>query len=169
MTSAPAALYEAASALGPEIARLARGYEANAAIRQELIQEMHLALFRSFEHFDHRCGLRTWVYRVTHNVGASHVVRARRGKPILLTIEDVEATLADARAEHLMQHRDTASRLLALIHMLRPIDRQLILLYLEGEEASVIAEATGLSPANVATRIHRIKKVLSVALEGEST
>jgi RNA polymerase sigma-70 factor (ECF subfamily) len=34
------------------------------------------------------------------------------------------------------------------------------MLYLEGEEAGPIAEVTGLSPANVATKIHRIKKVL---------
>jgi DNA-directed RNA polymerase specialized sigma24 family protein len=35
------------------------------------------------------------------------------------------------------------------------------MLYLEGEEAGPIAEVTGLSPANVATKIHRIKKALA--------
>jgi DNA-directed RNA polymerase specialized sigma24 family protein len=50
--------------------------------------------------------------------------------------------------------------LLGLIHQLRPADRQIILLYLEGEAAAEIAEVTGLSPSNIATKIHRIKKLL---------
>jgi RNA polymerase sigma-70 factor (ECF subfamily) len=147
------ALYEAATAqYGDELSRLARGYEANEALRQELLQEIHLALWRSLPSFGHRCGLRTWVHRVAHNVGATHVLRAQKGgKRVLITLDEVEATLSDRRSEHVHQHRDSASRLLAL--------------YLEGEDATAIAETTGLAPPNVATKIHRIKKVLSKALE----
>ena len=50
--------------------------------------------------------------------------------------------------------------LLDLIHRLKPLDRQVTLLYLEGEAAGAIAEVTGLSASNVATKIHRIKRVL---------
>jgi RNA polymerase sigma-70 factor (ECF subfamily) len=35
------------------------------------------------------------------------------------------------------------------------------LLYLEGEQAASIGEVTGLSAANVATKIHRIKRLLN--------
>jgi N-acetylneuraminic acid mutarotase len=35
---------------------------------RDLLQEIHFQLWRSFAHFDHRCSLRTWVYRVAHNV-----------------------------------------------------------------------------------------------------
>ena len=55
----------------------------------------------------------------------------------------------------------SAARLLQLIHKLAPVDRQTILLYLEGERAESIAEVTGLSAVNVATKIHRIGKLLS--------
>ena len=41
-----------------------------------------------------------------------------------------------------------------------------MLLYLEELEASAIAEITGLSPANVATRISRIKRVLARQFHG---
>jgi hypothetical protein len=47
---------------------------ANPDRRQDLLQETHLALWRSFEHFAQRRSLRTGVYRVAHNVAASHVV-----------------------------------------------------------------------------------------------
>jgi RNA polymerase sigma-70 factor, ECF subfamily len=42
----------------------------------------------------------------------------------------------------------------------KPLDRQVVLLFLEGVDASGIAEVTGLSPGNVATKIHRIKNAL---------
>jgi RNA polymerase sigma-70 factor (ECF subfamily) len=52
-------------------------------------------------------------------------------------------------------------RILALIYTLAPLDRQVILLYLEGEDAATIGDVTGLSSGNIATKIHRIKKILS--------
>lgn len=53
------------------------------------------------------------------------------------------------------------ARLLQLIERLKPVDRQVILLYLEDLDAEAIGEVVGLSPENVATKIHRIKKVLA--------
>lgn len=52
-------------------------------------------------------------------------------------------------------------RLQALVRCLKPLDRQLMLLYLEGVDAASIGEVTGLSAGNVATKIHRIKAVLA--------
>jgi len=51
-------------------------------------------------------------------------------------------------------------RLSMLIQRLRPLDRQIIVSYLEGMDASSIGELTGLSPANIAMKVHRIKRVL---------
>jgi RNA polymerase sigma-70 factor (ECF subfamily) len=47
-----------------------------------------------------------------------------------------------------------------LILKLKPLDRQIIVLYLEGVDANSTAEITGLSAANVAMKVHRIKNVL---------
>jgi RNA polymerase sigma-70 factor (ECF subfamily) len=55
---------EAADSYGAALERLASGYEANPDRRRDLVQEIHLALWRSFGSFDARCSLRTWVYRV---------------------------------------------------------------------------------------------------------
>ena len=41
------------------------------------------------------------------------------------------------------------------------MDRQVILSYLEGMDAASIAEITGMSPANVAMKIHRVKSILT--------
>jgi DNA-directed RNA polymerase specialized sigma24 family protein len=55
------AFYEqAASEFGSALQRLARAYEANAHRRQDLLQDIHIALWRSCATFDGRCSLRTW-------------------------------------------------------------------------------------------------------------
>ena len=51
-------------------------------------------------------------------------------------------------------------RLLALVQQLKPMDRQVMVLYLEGTDAASIGDVTGLTASNVATRIHRIKQLL---------
>ena len=51
-------------------------------------------------------------------------------------------------------------RLSQLIQRLKPLDRQIIVSYLEGMDAGSIGEITGLSPANIAMKVHRIKNIL---------
>src|SRR6476646_2147949 len=88
---------EVAEAYGPSLDRLARAYEADPETRRDLLQDIHLQLWRSFASFDGRCSLRTWVYRVAHNVAASHVVRQRRNRVRLASIEELEAMASTDR------------------------------------------------------------------------
>ena len=92
-------LYERAVAeYGTALGRLARGYEADPEKRRDLLQEVHLALWRSFEGFDGRCSLRTWVYRVAHNVAGSWVIRQKRAGRDLVRADRVEAGALILRA-----------------------------------------------------------------------
>jgi RNA polymerase sigma-70 factor (ECF subfamily) len=163
-------LYEEAIAShGAALRRLVRGYEADPDRRRDLLQEIHIELWLSFSLFDGRCSLRTWVYRVAHNVAASHIVRSRRASARLADLDALEAEPGFVDGEAQANQRHSVARLLQLIHRLKPLDRQTILLYLEGEQAASIAEITGLSPRNIATKIHRIKKVLNRQFhEGEN-
>jgi RNA polymerase sigma-70 factor, ECF subfamily len=147
---------------GGAIERLARSYEADSDKRRDLLQEIHLAMWRSFVHFQRQCSLRTWVYRIAHNVGATHVVRDRRSKSrTFVSIDDVATLPASSENGAALDRRATLDRLYALIQQLKPLDREVILLYLEGTDAASIGEITGLSAGNVATKIHRIKSVLT--------
>lgn len=161
---------EACATFGAAIERLARGYEADADRRRDLVQEVHIALWRSLATFDGRCSLRTWVYRVAHNVGATHVLRARRqGAAVFLTLENA-AELPDGHDAASSADRDrTLARLLELIQHLAPPDRQLMLLYLDGCDAATIAEVLGITSGNASTRIHRIKAVLARHFEDGTT
>ena len=152
---------EAASAYGDALDRLVRAYELDPDKRRDLLQEIHLALWRSFEAFEARCSLRTWVYRIAHNIATSWVIRQRRSNSrLLFSVEELEA-MPDA-GDHVRDAnaRMDLERLLSLIHRLNPPDREVMLLYLEGLEAGAIGEIMQTSAVNVRSKIHRIKAIL---------
>jgi|SRR5688572_8469904 len=152
---------DAVAQFGPALERLARAYERDKDRRRDLLQEIHVALWRSLARFDGRCSLRTWVYRVAHNTATSKVLRPQRNAPSVVTIDDSLESLAERGSEEQLLDRQRAlERLHGLIQRLRPLDRQVMLLYLEQLDAASIAEVTGLSAANVATKVRRIKQIL---------
>ncbi len=150
----------AAAAFGPALERLARACEADPDQRRDLLQEIHLALWRSLAGYDGRCSEATWVYRIAHNTAASHVRRARRGK--LLTLDELEATGDPSQPDPELQtaERHAVAKLTALVRALDAPDRQIVLLHLEGLEARAIGEICGLSPGAVATKLSRLRTVL---------
>jgi RNA polymerase sigma-70 factor (ECF subfamily) len=152
--------YDALAArYGGALARIARATEADPRRCEELLQEMHVALWRSLDQFDGRCAERTWVYRVAHNVAASHVRTARRRVP-LVSLSGLEPA-DEERLHETLERQQGLERARALVRELAPLDARVVLLWLEGLEAAEIGEVTGLSPAAVATRIHRAKALLS--------
>jgi RNA polymerase sigma-70 factor (ECF subfamily) len=156
------ALYdEAVATYAPALARLARAYEGDAERRLDVLQEIYLALWQSLSRFDGRCALGTWVYRVAHNTATSVSSRKRRTAPQLISIEDLDLAGPEPEREAQVDERRALERLLALVQQLRPLDRQVMLLYLEELDAQSISDVVGLSPANVATKIHRLKKILA--------
>lgn len=152
----------AAAEFGPALGRLARAYERDADRQRDLLQDIHFAIWRSFEGYQGLSSVRTWVYRVAHNTAASHVQKDKRAR--ISQWVDLEHAVeapdpvasADVHAE-----ADLLTRLMAFIHTLKPPDRQVMLLYLDDLDAKEIGEVTGLSAGAVATRIHRAKAVLA--------
>ena len=129
------------------------------------MQEIHVALWRSVDGYEARCSLRTWVYRVAHNVSASYVSRQLRIARTFVSLEDLESASDGGAADEAAIRRDALQRILALIHRLKPLDRQVMLSYLEGMDAASIGEITGISAHNVATKVHRIKAILARRLQ----
>lgn len=141
--------------------RLVRAYEHDPERRRDLLQEVHLALWRSLALFDRRCSLRTWVYRVAHNAATSHAIRRWAKAPRLLSLDEMDDRPDESDFERDADRRLSMERLLELIHRLKPLDRQVVLLYLEGLDAAGIAEVAGPSPGSIATKVHRLKKLLT--------
>ena len=152
---------EAVAQYGPAIERLARAFEADADERRDLVQDIHIALWRSLARFDGRCSLGTWTWRVAHNAAASHVGRRRRTPQGSATLEELDVATDGEDPETAAGERQVIERLNAMIQALGPPDRQVMLLYLEDLSAAEIAEITGLSAGAVAVKIHRLKALLA--------
>jgi RNA polymerase sigma factor (sigma-70 family) len=113
--------------------------------------------------FDGRCSLRTWAYRVAHNVAADHVARAKRWNDTF-SLDDLgkfDPVDPKPSPETGLAERQALSQIHAILHRLGPIDRQVMILYLEDESAATIADVSGLSAVAVATRIHRVKRLIA--------
>jgi RNA polymerase sigma-70 factor, ECF subfamily len=102
---------EAVAAYGRALGRIARAYELDSDKRRDLLQEIHLSLWRSFGPFE---------------------IRERRAKlNTLVTLEEIDNGSEPTDHRQDTEQRIALERLLRLIHQLRPIHRQVMLLYLE--------------------------------------
>jgi RNA polymerase sigma-70 factor (ECF subfamily) len=154
---------------GRVLDRLAAGYESDPEKRRDLRQDIHLQLWRSFAAFDGRCSLKTWALRVAHNTAASYVIRERRINANLAGLDELERTLKSADPPRDIDRDRVLREVQQVILKLRPLDRQIIISYLEGMDAVSIADITGLSRANIAMKIHRIKKILAHGIRKEQS
>lgn len=156
-------LYERiATEFAAPLARLARAHEADRSLAQDLLQEIHIALWRSLGAFGGRCSLRTWVYRVAHNVAATHVLRSRRRQSHrLTTLDDVDIAIEGPGVDVVVDAGLAMQRIHRLIQSLKPLDRQVIILHLEGLPDVEIADIAGLSMVNTRTKLTRIRQLLA--------
>jgi RNA polymerase sigma factor (sigma-70 family) len=153
------------SEYGAAISRLAFGYEAVASVREELVQEIALAIWQALAHFRGECSERTFVYRIAHNRGLTHVGRRRPPHQPLDELEESEQPIDPRpRLEEQVARTDQRARLMSAIQSLPVTHRQVIALALEGLSHAEIAEVMGITENNAAVRLTRIRKALKDAL-----
>jgi len=134
-------------------------YSRSAADRDDLVQEISAQLWRSFGGYDEsRAKFSTWLYRIALNVAIS---QARRW-PEADRFEPLEAHHLETvgGGEPIPEQDERLTALYAFIGQLDPLNRALILLYLEDRSYTEMAAILGLSETNVATKLGRIKQKL---------
>lgn len=139
--------------------KVANLYCRNRADFADLVQEIVLQAWRSFDRYDHSRPFSTWLYRIGLNVAISaYRAETRRLRTIVPADESiVEIGAPPSEAAEL----EAQLRLLHhLIGQFGELDKALVLLYLDGNSNDVIAEILGISVTNVGTRINRIKQKL---------
>ena len=146
---------------GPAISRLAYSYEAVASVREELVQEIALAIWQALPHFRRECSERTFVFRIAHNRGLTHVWRRRPAQQSLEDLDEIDEP-ADPRPhpEELAAQTSQRARLMLAIQSLPMTHRQMIVLMLEGLSHREIGEVLGITENNVAVRLTRARKAL---------
>jgi len=87
----------------------------------------------------------------------------------MISFEEIERTLESVEQPRDIDRERALGEVQQVILKLRPLDRQIIISYLEGMDAASIADITGLTPANIAMKIHRIKKILAHRIREEQS
>jgi RNA polymerase sigma-70 factor (ECF subfamily) len=144
---------------GALIHKIAFAYCREPADRDDLVQDIAAQLWRSRERYDPRFAHTTWIYRIALNVAISFYRRERRHRDQRAAIDDHPIAVAP------IEPAPELARLLRGIAALGPLDRALVVLYLEGSDHAAIAEVLGISISNVGTKLGRIKARLRDALD----
>lgn len=142
-------------AYGRALRRLCAAYLQSGGDRQDLFQEIAAALWSALPSFRGAASERTWVYRIAHNVAYSYAKKRRRQCQSELQVDELP--------DHRMAPEDPRRAiLLESLQQLDSIDRQVVLLYLEGSSAGEIEQVTGLSANSISVRLSRLRRRLAL-------
>lgn len=117
----------------------------------DLYQEVVLNLWKAYPSFRGDSKISTWIYRISLNTCITFFRRNKRS----ISYTDLVIDVSDIPDED-----DNIKELYRLINKLGKIEKALVLLYLDEKPYKDIAEITGLSVTNVATKLNRIKDKL---------
>ena len=137
------------------IRKVAFGYARTFADREDLAQEITLQLWRAYPRYSPDRPFSTWMYRIALNVAISFL--RRHAHPDRQTVPFEENDIAD-ESPGAAERDERVTILLQVIAVLPPLDRGLLLLYLDDHSYREIAAILGLSETNVATKLHRLKQ-----------
>ena len=130
-------------------------YTSPHASLNDLYQEVVLNLWKAYPKFRHECKTSTWLYRIALNTCISYF-RKEKNAPQIVTL----TTEADLMPNEKDPTQDMLKQMYQMINHLGQLDKSIILLYLEDKSYSEMAEITGLTVTNIATKLNRIKEKL---------
>lgn len=130
-------------------------YTNKTASLNDLYQEAVLNIWKAFPKFRNECKISTWIYRITLNTCISFIRKEKNIPEIIALTRE-----AEEKANETDEFKEMLRELYRLINRLGQLDKSIILLYLEEKNYEEIAEITGLSVTNVATKLSRIKEKL---------
>lgn len=141
------------------LTRLAASYEPLPQAREDLLQDIYMALWVALPKWRGEASLRTLVYRIAHNRASTHVwKRKRRGT--LETIDDVTLPDDTPGPEQTAIAAADRDRLVDAVRALPLALRQPMLLALEDLSHSEISAVLGITENNVAVRLSRARALL---------
>lgn len=149
---------------GAALARLAGSYERDPALREDLFQEICLAVWRALRSYRGDSSVRTFVFRIAHNRAVSHVVKRASQKAQSLDALESEPALPGRSAEEALDQTVRSERLLNAISRLPLGLRQPVIMALEGFKAREIGDVLGLTENAVSIRMTRARQVLKEIL-----
>jgi RNA polymerase sigma factor (sigma-70 family) len=155
--------HQVVTQFGPALARVVATYERDRALRDELLQDVLMAIITSLPRLTQPEKLKPFVFRIAHNRSLSHITRRIRERSYQENVDDVDVPTASQ--EQMLIQAERGERLLAAIRRLALPYRQVMTLVLEDLSYEDIAEALSISVVNVGVRVNRAKKQLRELLD----
>lgn len=144
---------------GGIIRKIAFSYARNENDRKDLIQDIVLQLWKSYPRYSPERSFSTWLYRIALNVSISFLRQKTRAKRETVEFdESIHQLVHERPPSGSMEER--MAMLQQVITTFQPLDRALLLLYLEDRSYRDIATVLGLTETNVATKLYRLKERL---------
>lgn len=144
------------------MARVVHAFAPEPSDRDDLFQEIRVAIWQALPQFREGAKLSTYVYRIAFNCAINwRRSRSRYDRKL----QDYAHVVPEPGAGLPPRIRAQLEWLYSQIQQLAPLDRTVILLSLDRLNYAEIAEITGLSEANVGVRLHRTKAQLAAASE----
>jgi RNA polymerase sigma-70 factor (ECF subfamily) len=148
---------------GPLISRIAMSYEADPNLREDLTQQIFLAVWQALPSYRADASLKTFIARIAQNRSISYVARQVRQGPTTEIPETAEAV--DPSPEEQVMESDQRQKLLEATRRLPLPQREVIVLVLEGFDYAQIGEMLAIAPNALALRLSRAKAALKAMLE----
>lgn len=136
------------------IIKICNAYCQSGDDKKDLSQEIVYNLWKAFAAYTPDYKFSTWLYRVALNVAISYY---RQEKRSLQYSPYDESLIVFNGEEYNGEMEENLLLLQQFIFELKEIDKSIMLLYLDDKSYHEIAEITGISATNVATKINRIK------------
>lgn len=143
-------------------ARLISCYESRPEAREDLLQEILVAIWKALPGFRGECSEKTFAFRVAHNRCLTYVWR--RGKVSEPAAELKEMPDPRESPEALAIRNRRRETLLAAVRALPITYAQAITLALEDLSTAEIASVLGISENNAAVRLNRARNALRILL-----
>lgn len=150
---------------GGSLARLASSYEDVPHAREDLLQEIQLALWKALPTFRGDCSMRTFVYRIAHNRALTHVWRRRTQAQSSAELTELDDPRPGPESSAISNANYSS-----LLHAIRKLPiayRQVVTMALEELPQAEIAVVLGITENNVAVRLNRARKFLRQELGGK--
>jgi RNA polymerase sigma factor (sigma-70 family) len=146
--------------------RLAASFATGPSDRDDLLQDIAMALWRALPGFRGDCSEQTFLFRIAHNRCITHVSRRREA----VSLDDAKMEIEDpgTSAEATVAQEEQRERLAVAVRSLAMIYREVTVLALEGMDYKEIADVVGISESNVGVRLNRARQKLRELLEDRS-
>ena len=119
----------------------------------DFFQEVLINIWQGLPSFKGQSKMETWIWRISLNTCISCERKKKKNAtvPLTMDVDFFEDKDADAQQVRMLYDR---------VHRLKPFDRAIVLLWLEGIAYDEIAAIVGITTSNVATRLFRIREQL---------